>query len=568
MSCLQSWTEGQVGCRDLLFYIPGTWDRRACGTQIAQFFFAGSCDDSSIFWPSWQGAPICQGQPICTQWVPGDLSGETGVAWHSSRNNGVTICLLQGTRMTTNSHHTLSLESPFASVEALSRAGDAGAKSDKVTGYLEIAMSRRNEAGQALVLTALLLVVLMGFAGLAIDMGVMRYEKRLQQTAADAAAIAGASNLGFGDVVSGAQDAATRVGFTDNGGGQVSNCAGGAAVGTVCVQVNNPPNSGPHQGNSGYVEALVAEVHPTYFMKILSINTETITARAVAANLGSATGNGCMYVMGLPNEGVQGLDISGNAILNASNCRIVDVGNYNNTGGTSTISAYSISVSGNSTGGGSGGSVTCVATGACPTFGIPASGDPFQFLPAPPVQTPSNPAVTTSGIQTLQPGTYPSITIGAGSTVTFNPGIYYITAPGSVSFAGPATVRGSGVMFYLQNGSGFSNGASIDTIAGTQVSNIQLSAPTSGPYAGILIFQDPNDFQNARIGGDSNSFFEGALYFPEGQLTLFGGAGGGFNVAIVDADQVILGNNTVVNLQGSAALPSGVNLITNATIVE
>jgi hypothetical protein len=70
------------------------------------------------------------------------------------------------------------------------------------------------------------------------------------------------------------------------------------------------------------------------------------------------------------------------------------------------------------------------------------------------------------------------------------------------------------------------------------------------------------------MGGDNNSFFDGALYFPEGQLTLFGGAGGGFNVAVVDADQVILGNNTVVNLEGSAALPPGVNLITNATIVE
>jgi putative Flp pilus-assembly TadE/G-like protein len=440
------------------------------------------------------------------------------------------------------------------------------------------AISSRREAGQALVITAAALVVLMGFAGLAIDMGVMRYEKRLQQTAADAAAIAGASNLAFGDVQSGALDAATRVGFTDNGGGQVSNCQTGAAAGTICVEVNNPPLTGPHAGDSSancppapscYVEVLVAEVHPTYFMKILSINTETITARTVAASLGSSTGNGCMYVGGTPNESIQGLDISGNAVLNASNCRILDDGNFNNTGGAPTINAYSIGVSGSSTGGGSGGSVTCVATGPCPTFGVPAPFDPLQNLPAPAAQSPTWGNVTTTGTQTLQPGTYSSITIGSGSTVTMNPGIYYITAPGSISFTGTATVKGSGVMIYLQNGTNPSNGASIDTVTSSnQVSNIQLTAPPSGTYAGILIFQDPTDFKNARIGGDNNSFFDGALYFPEGKVTFLGNAGASFDVAFVDADEVVLGGNTTVNLQGSAALPSGINMVTNATIVE
>src|SRR6516164_3968761 len=61
----------------------------------------------------------------------------------------------------------------------------------------------RADEGQALVTVALALTVLLGFTGLAVDMGVLRYEKRLQQTAADAAAIAGASNLPFGGVVSG-----------------------------------------------------------------------------------------------------------------------------------------------------------------------------------------------------------------------------------------------------------------------------------------------------------------------------------------------------------------------------
>jgi Flp pilus assembly protein TadG len=426
------------------------------------------------------------------------------------------------------------------------------------------AIWRRREAGQALIMTAAALLVLMGFAGLAIDIGVMRYEKRLQQTAADAAAIAGASDiiLGLGStaITDGAQDAASRVGFTDNGGGQVSNCAAGAAVGTVCVQVNNPPATGPHLGNIDYVEVLVAVVQPTYFMKIMSINSQTITARAVAANLGPAIGDGCMYVMGLPAEGLQGLDMSGNAILNAPNCRIVDVGDYSPSGGGFTINAYSIGVSGNLSGGGSGRSVTCVSSGPCPTFGIPASGDPLQNLLPP--SMPPTPSGNT--LSTLNPGTYSSINLGSGSTVTMNPGLYYVNGPG-VSITGNAVVTGSGVMIYLTGDAGIS-------IAGT--AHVQLTAPnntpSSGTYPGILIFQDQHDVANATIGGDNTSFFDGALYFPEAKLTFSGGAGGGFNVAIVDADQVVLGtgSNTVVNLQGSAGLPPGVNLITNATIVE
>src|SRR5579863_2479469 len=131
-------------------------------------------------------------------------------------------------------------------------------------------MSHRKESGQVLAGFAVTLVVLLGFAGLAIDMGTLRYDKRLQQTAADAAAIAGAQNLEVNSgVTAGAQYASQLNGFTDGGGGSLSNCASGAAIGTTCVQVLNPPadvtfngstiSGGPHAGTtnaSKYVEVL------------------------------------------------------------------------------------------------------------------------------------------------------------------------------------------------------------------------------------------------------------------------------------------------------------------------
>jgi uncharacterized membrane protein len=49
---------------------------------------------------------------------------------------------------------------------------------------------RNKQSGQVLVSAAIALVVLMGFAGLAFDRGILRYQRRLQQTAADAGAVA------------------------------------------------------------------------------------------------------------------------------------------------------------------------------------------------------------------------------------------------------------------------------------------------------------------------------------------------------------------------------------------
>ncbi len=54
----------------------------------------------------------------------------------------------------------------------------------------------KNEDGQAIVLAALLMVVLMGFAAFAVDIGNVALAKAKLQNAADAAALAGAQDLG------------------------------------------------------------------------------------------------------------------------------------------------------------------------------------------------------------------------------------------------------------------------------------------------------------------------------------------------------------------------------------
>ena len=55
-----------------------------------------------------------------------------------------------------------------------------------------------SQRGQTLVLVALLLVVLMGLTSLAADAGYYHYQQRVMQTAADSAALAGASEITYG----------------------------------------------------------------------------------------------------------------------------------------------------------------------------------------------------------------------------------------------------------------------------------------------------------------------------------------------------------------------------------
>src|ERR1700746_55147 len=130
-------------------------------------------------------------------------------------------------------------------------------------------MRYKSEAGQAVIFTAVGMVALMGFAGLAVDMGLMRYEKRAQQTAADGAAMAGADEVRYGGGGSNlaALNAATANAFTDNNGGAA--CTDSSAVGCIGVVVNHPPVTGPHATDGNYVEVLVTAEQQNYFMTLV-----------------------------------------------------------------------------------------------------------------------------------------------------------------------------------------------------------------------------------------------------------------------------------------------------------
>lgn len=314
------------------------------------------------------------------------------------------------------------------------------------------------QAGQALYLTALSLVVLTGFLGLGIDMGALRYEKRLQQTAADAAAIAAASDLDYGGITEAALAASEKNGFLDNDGG--NGCGSDASVGAICVQPNHPPVSGSHACGTdpncnNYVEVVVAAVHPTYFMRIFGVTKETVSARAVATNVGGGPNTPCLL----------SLSASANVIvkgtINANLCSILTNGGLSISGGGTISGATSI---------GAGGECSGSSVPAC-VSGIPPIADPLAYLPP---QTASGTGCTPIGLLgTLGLNVCNGLSIGPGTT-SLADGLYVVN--GVLSVAAGANLDAPGAMLYLPSGTVNLNAGSTVTASAVVAQTINLSA--------------------------------------------------------------------------------------------
>jgi hypothetical protein len=143
--------------------------------------------------------------------------------------------------------------------------------------------------------------------------------------------------------------------------------------------------------------------------------------------------------------------------------------------------------------------------------------------------------------------------------VVFSAGLYIINGAGGITIPGNATITGPADTFY------FTNGATMN-MTGNPALN--LTAPSSDPYSGILFYQDPTDLSPPTFGGNSSTFYNGTLYFPKQTLTFFGDNKTTVNVALVVADSLSLSGNPTVNLGGSAGLPPNVKLISRAILVE
>lgn len=409
-------------------------------------------------------------------------------------------------------------------------------------------MRRNGEAGQTLVFVALGMVLLGAALGLALDLGYMRLSKRRIQTAVDSAAIAGAAEINYADVTAAAKADAASNGFTDG-------------VNGVTVTVNSPPASGPNQGKQGYVEVLISKTQPTFFIRIVpgGATSSTVQARAVAY-LGNA--KGCVYTLE-PSPGAITMGTAGrrggNVDMTAQNCAIIDNGDLTLFGRADSLSASAIGVAGTVRNSRS-------RMTPAPQQGMISASDPLAFLPT---QSPGGCDFTNTSINSGNPvltqGVYcGGLMITGSASVTFTPGLYVITAQGGVNnglvINSSGTVTGNEVTFY--------NAAGSASVSITSSGTVSLTAPTSGNYAGILLFQDPANQSSATVDGGINPKFEGALYFPNVNSTLtIDDIGSAAAYTIVVAGSLdIRGNNNILNSDYSS-LSNG-SPIKDAVLVE
>jgi hypothetical protein len=220
--------------------------------------------------------------------------------------------------------------------------------------------------------------------------------------------------------------------------------------------------------------------------------------------------------------------------------------------GNVTVTASTIGVVGNYS---KNGNCTISPT---PKTGVIAASDPLAYVQEPTVGSCAHTNFSLNGNTgssgspyQLYAGTYcGGITVNGNSWLNFNPGTY-ILAGGGMLINGNSTMTGTGVTFYNTTGTG---GYGAITLNGNSQAN--FSAPTSGPLAGILFFQDrsiPSSGAASTINGNSSSTFNGAIYFATTQVT-FNGNSGLNGYTIVVADKVILnGNSTVGNNYSSLA---------------
>jgi Flp pilus assembly protein TadG len=355
-----------------------------------------------------------------------------------------------------------------------------------------------SKEGNIAIITALMMPCIVGFCGLATEVAYWYYRHRDIQAAADIAAFGATIVLRKGGDESDVEAEAKAHAVT-NGWRQ--------ANGTIAV--NTPPTSGAHQDNLS-VEVLLTENQQRYFSRYFFGNTTApISVRAV----GTYASSGPACFLSLHPTASHAMEYWGNSTATFQACNIVANSIDDEAlavGGTAEIVVPCAQVAGGAE------VLASLTLTDCEmvTEGAEPTPDPYKNLPEPPInncQAAPNPLPNP-----LPGGCYNGLTLQGN--VTLSPNSIYVINGGSLKINANANVTGTNVMFFL------TNNAILD-FAGN--AHVNLSAPNSGTYSGILLYGDrDNGYMDNKLQGDAGSVFTGAAYFPTGKVTFTGSYSG------------------------------------------
>ncbi|MGI8705612.1 MAG: TadE/TadG family type IV pilus assembly protein [Sphingomicrobium sp.] len=375
--------------------------------------------------------------------------------------------------------------------------------------------------GNAIIIAAVTLPVVVGAAGLGTDTVQWVGWKRQLQRAADSAAIAGV----YGRAQS--QDVNTAVGTDlDKNNHLWVPLLGGYP------QVTTPADT----SSMTYTTKVDLAVRQKLgFSSLFLATPPTITVSATAAMI--PDGNYCVVALqpgtdpGIYIGGSSNVHMGCGAISNSLSA----TDSVKVMGGAHTFVADPVAAVG-------GISSTINGAGELQPFHV-AMPDPYagKFstdIPAGETCTNFNHANKTNADGSKKPGCYNNFTAGLGTVLS--PGTYYLNNT-DIKLTGHDSVTGDGVTIIL-------TGSSPGSVDMSGNSSLDLTAPTTGPYANMVLIQAPNAAtgNNNTINGDNGTSLDGAIYFPQGDLTFTGSSAAATQCAMIVSYTVAFSGNASV----------------------
>ncbi len=400
--------------------------------------------------------------------------------------------------------------------------------------------------GAVAVLMSVCLIALIGVMSFAMDVGILMSTLRETQTVADSAAHAAACSLwtnystNSGTDPKGTAKAAALALASDNGYTNDGT--------TSIITVNIPPKTGNFASKACYAEVIAVYNQPKLFSAIWGAGTMSVSSRSVARVLVTES----PVIIALNSSASGALTFNG-GFINASGSSIqIDSSNSSaalNTSGSGKITAQAIDIVGNYNIPSWASTSTFFST--TPATSQPSIADPLASLASPSTSGMPNGTPTPAGdggAHSISAGLYTGgLHLTGGDTITMNPGTYYMKG-GSFIVDNGVTVTGAGVTIYIDNGGGqvsFQGGG-----------KITLSAPTTGTYAGVVIFQDRTSTQPISIANGSTISISGTVYAAKAQFQMAGGATNNqFGTQLV-VDSLNMTNNATLNFTTSSTSSS------------
>jgi hypothetical protein len=385
---------------------------------------------------------------------------------------------------------------------------------------------RADERGAVSVIMGVLMIPLVGALGIGFEVSNWYLTARGMQNAADAAAVAAATNAGSNYDVE-AKAVAAQYGFvngTNNISIAVSNATACPGGGTNCYSVTI----------SGFKPLLLSQI--VGYRGDATLNG-TLEKKLSSSAVAKPSTQVCLLALA-GSGAAQGIRTDGASNANMNGCNV--------------MSNTSAQCNGHNLGAGYGlAHGTSNNCGTTSVSNVPAVTDPYAYLASniPPLSSSgcagNYPPETTKGNSvtsgtSLAPTGYLNLTGGnnfrCGDQVLYNdvvittpPGIpaVLVIENGQLDLNGHTLTTSSGsavTLVFSGDNSGPYQHAPTDSTNGSG-GVLDLTAPTSGPWSGVAIYQDPNLTSGVNVSAAGNSptwNISGLVYMPHATVTMKG----------------------------------------------